>query len=166
MLQHLSGNNKKGFYLIEILVAVAIISSSLISILGLTSFCLRVTSIINQTNKANNMAQEIMEQIRNFRDVTSWSTDGLGTLTPNIDYYVQKSGTPATWQLTQGTETVNGFTRKAAFEDVIRDLNDNIVESGGVNDPNTKKITVTVTWQERGNDRQIELLSYFTNWRR
>ena len=163
MPQHLFGN--KGISLIEILVAVAIISSVLISLLGLTSFCLRITSIINQTNKANNMAQEMMEQIRNFRDVTSWNVDGLGAITSNIDYYIQKSGTPATWQLIQGTETVNGFTRKVVFEDVMRNLDDDIVDSGGVNDPNTKKVTVTISWEERGNSRQIELLSYFTNWK-
>ena len=163
MLQHLAGN--KGISLIEILVAVAIISSVLISLLGLTSFCLRITSVINQTNKANNMAQEMMEQVRNFRDVTSWNIDGLGTITSNIDYYIQKSGTPATWQLIQGTETVNGFTRKVVFEDVMRNLDDDIVESGGVNDPNTKKVAATISWEERGNSRQIELLSYFTNWK-
>ena len=164
MFQHLFGN-KKGVSVIEMLIAVAIISSALISLLELTSFCLRITSTINQTNKANNMAQEMMEQIRNFRDVTSWDIDGLETITPNTDYYIQKSGAPATWQLTQGTKTVNGFTKKAVFEDVMRDLNDDIVESGGVNDSNTKKITVTVSWEERGNSRQIEFISYFTNWK-
>ena len=163
MPQYLFDN--KGVSLIEILVAVAIISSTLISLLGLTSFCLRITSVINQTNKANNMAREMMEQVRSFRDVTSWSVDGLGTITSNIDYYIQKSGTPATWQLIQGTETVNGFTRKVIFEDVMRNLNDDIVESGGVSDPNTKKVTATISWEERGNSRQIELLSYFTNWK-
>jgi len=164
MLQHLFGN-KKGISIIELLTAVAIISFAVVSLLELTSFCLRITSIINQNNKANNMAQEMMEQIRNFRDVTSWNIDGLETITPSTDYYIQKAGTPATWQLIQGTKTVNGFTRKAVFEDVMRDLNDDIVESGGVNDPNTKKITVTVSWEERGNSRQIEFVSYFTNWK-
>ena len=163
MLQHQFGN--KGISLIEILVAIAIISSSIVSLLGLTSFCLRITSIINQTSKANNMAQEMIEQVRNFRDVSSWNIDGLGTITSNIDYYVQKSGTPAIWQLIQGTETVDGFSRKVVFEDVMRDFNDDIVESGGANDPDTKKVTVTVSWQERGNSRRIELVSYFTNWR-
>ena len=91
MLQHLFGN-KKGISIIELLVAVAIISFALISLLELTSFCLRITSIINQTNKANNMAQEMMEQIRNFRDVTSWNVDGLETITPGTDYYIQESG--------------------------------------------------------------------------
>lgn len=165
MLQHLLGNNKKGLSLIEILVSIAIISTTLVSLLGLTSFSLRITSIVKQTNRANNMAQEIMEQIRNFRDVTSWNTDGLGIVIPNIDYYVQKSGTPPKWQLVPGAITIDGFTKKAVFEVVKRDSNDDIVETGGIEDPDTKKVIVTVSWQERENTRQLELISYFTNWK-
>lgn len=164
LLQSLSGS-KKGLSLIEMLVAIAIISSTLISLLGLTSFSLRVISLINQTNQANNIAKEIMEQVRNFRDGTSWSVDGLGTVTPSIDYYLQQSGSPPSWQLTQGTETIGIFTRRAVFENVKRDIADDIVVGIGNNDPNTKKVAVLVSWQERGKSHQIELVSYFTNWR-
>jgi len=47
----------------------------------------------------------------------------------------------------------------------MRDSNSNIVESGGTNDPNTKKVTVTVSWEERGRDHKLEIFTYLTNWK-
>lgn len=161
----ISLRGKNGLSLIEILVAIAIISSALVSLLELTSFSLRITSLINQSNQANNMAQELMEQVRNFRDGTYWDVNGLGIIATNTDYYVQKSGTPVRWQPSQGTETVGIFTRKVVLEDAMRDANDDIVAAGGTKDPNTKKVTVTVSWEERGNSHQIELIGYLTNWK-
>lgn len=137
----------------------------LASLFQLTSFSLRITSIVSQTNQANNMAQEIMEQVRNFRDGTYWDIDGLGKTATDTDHYIQKSGTPPVWQLVPGTEIINIFTKKVVFQDVMRDANDDIVEFGGSNDPNTKKIIITVFWEERNNNRQIELISYLTNWK-
>jgi len=157
--------NKKGISIIEILVVIAIIITALSSLLGLASFSLGVSTLIKQTNQANNLSQEVMEAVRNFRDGTSWDIDGLGKLATSTDYYPQATGSPSKWQLVQGTENIDGFTRKVVFEDVMRDSNSNIVESGGTNDPNTKKVTVTVSWEERGRDLKLEIFTYLTNWK-
>ena len=166
MFHHLFGNKSiRGISLIEMLVSISVIAVTLTSLLGLASFSLKITILIRQTSQANYISQEIMEQIRNIRNETSWSADGIGTLVMGADYYVQKTGSPWQWQLIQGTETVNGFTKKAIFENVMRDGTDNIVESGGADDPNTKKVTATVSWEERGRSHSIELITYLTNWR-
>jgi len=157
--------NKKGISIIEILVVIAIIITALSSLLGLASFSLGVSTLIKQTNQANNLSQEVMEAVRNFRDGTSWDIDGLGKLATSTDYYPQATGSPSKWQLVQGTENIDGFTRKVVFKDVMRDSNSNIVESGGTNDPNTKKVTVTVSWEERGRDHKLEIFTYLTNWK-
>jgi len=158
-------NNKKGGSMIEILVVIAIIATTLTSLLGLISFSLKITTLTRQTSQANNIAKGIMEQVRNFRDGTNWNTDGLGTLITDTNYYVQKSGSPPKWQLFQGTKTINNFTQKVIFGDVMRNENDDIVISGGTNNPDTKKITATVSWEEKGTAHQIELVTYLTNWR-
>ena len=157
--------NKKGISIIEILVVIAIIITALSSLLGLASFSLGVSTLIKQTNQANNLSQEVMEAVRNFRDGTSWDIDGLGKLATSTDYYPQATGSPSKWQLVQGTENIDGFTRKVVFEDVMRDSNSNIVESGGTYNPNTKKVTVTVSWEERGRDHKLEIFTYLTNWK-
>jgi len=164
MQQTLNGN-KKGISVIEILVVIAIIAITLTSLLGLASFSLGTSTLIKQTSQANGIAQETMETIRNFRDGTNWEINGLGALATSTDYYPQKSGSPPKWQFIQGTEAIDVFTRKVVFENIMRDGNDNIVTSGGTNDPNTKKVIVTVSWTERGRAHQIELITYLTNWK-
>jgi len=156
--------NKKGISIIEILVVIAIIITALSSLLGLASFSLGVSTLIKQTNQANNLSQEVMEAVRNFRDGTSWDVDGLGKLATSTDYYPQATSSPSKWQLVQGIENIDGFTRKVVFEDVMRDSNSNIVEAGTY-DPNTKKVIVTVSWKERGREHKLEIFTYLTNWK-
>ena len=157
---------EEGISVIEIVVVVAIITIALTSLLGLASFSLGISSLIKQTNQANDIARETMEAVRNFRDGTIWNTNGLGALATSTDFYPQATGTPSGWQLNLGTQIVDSFSRKVVFEDVMRDGNFNIVTTGGTNDPDTKKVTVTVSWQERGRSHQVKLVSYLTNWQK
>lgn len=156
--------NKKGISIIEILIVVAIIGIAFSSLLGLASFSLGISTLIKQTNQGNLLSQEVMEAVRNFRDGTFWNIDGLGKLATSTDYYPQATSSPSKWQLVQGTENIDGFTRKVVFEDVMRDSNNNIVEAGTY-DPNTKKVIVTVSWRERGRDHKLEIFTYLTNWK-
>ena len=168
MFQNQTGNNK-GITIVEILVIIAIIGIALSSLLGLAAFSLKVSTSIKETTQANSLAQETMEAVRNFRDGIAWNNndpenkyDGLGVVATGIAYYPKKStDAPPRWQLLQGEEIVNGFTRKVVFENVQRDENFNIVESGGTNDPNTKKVTVTVTWK----GKEVKIVTYLTNWK-
>ena len=155
--------NKKGISIVEILVVVAIITIVLISLLGLATFSLRISTLIKETAQVNNLAQEAIEAVRNFRDGTDWDVDGLGTLIVGISYHPRKTtDDPPKWELVSGEEIVGDFTRKIVFDNVQRDTNDDIVETGGTLDPNTKKITVTISWK----DKEVEIVSYLTNWRR
>ena len=158
--------DNKGISVVEILAVVAVIAIALTSLLGLASFSLGVSNLLKQTTRANFIAQETVEAVRNFRDGTTWDTDGLGTLTTEVAYYPKKStDTPPKWQIIQGEEQINGFTRKVVFNNVQRDGSDNIVESGGTNELDTKKITATVSWKERGRAHKVELVTYLTNWK-
>lgn len=159
---------KKGFSIIEILVVIVIIGMALVAILSLTTLSLKASISIKKNTQANNLAQETLEIVRNYRDGTNWNLDdpenkydGLGILTTGVAYHPEKSSDiPPRWTLIQGEEDVNGFTRKVVFENTLRDATDNIVETGGINDPNTKKAIATVSWQEK----EIEIITYFTNW--
>lgn len=154
--------NKKGISIIEILIVIFIIVVALSSLLGVAAFSLRNSILMKETFLANNLAQETIEQVRNFRDGTIWNTDGLGALTTDIAYHPEKSADiPPKWTLIQSEEEIDGFIRKIVFNNVTRDANDNIVESGGTNDPNTKKVTVAISWK----DKKIEMITYFTNWK-
>jgi hypothetical protein len=158
MQMNLSGNNK-GVSIIEILVVIVIINVVLVALLGLAAFSLKNSTFIKETSQADFLVQEAFEGVRNFRDGTDWDTDGLRALSGT--YHLEKSGdVPPKWQLISGPETINGFTREIEFENVFRDGNDNISESGSP-DPDTKKVTVAVSWK----DKEVKIATYFTNWR-
>jgi len=154
-------SSKEGISIIEILVVIAIIIIALISLFGLITFSLRISTLVKETAQANNLAQETIEAVRNFRDGTEWETDGLGTLATSAAYHPDKSGdVPPKWQLILGEETIDYFTRRVVFDEVYRDANDNIVEVGGTLDPNTRKITTTISWK----DEEVKIITYLTNW--
>lgn len=154
MLQDQIGN-KKGILAIEILIAVAIIAVTLTSVLGLATFSLSVSTLMRETTQANNIAQETMEAVRNIRD-GDWNkvTNGNHGLTNAAGF----------WDFDGVENVINGFTRTALIEDVQRDANDDIVESGGIIDADTKKITVIVSWQEKGRTHDVKIITYLTNW--
>lgn len=167
MLQIFSGNKNftKGISIIEILVVIAIMAVSFSGLLGIVSFSLSASSLLKQKLEADFLAQDTMEAVRNFRDGTAWSSNGLGVLTAGSVYFAQKTAdVPMKWILTPGTENTGIFSRKVVFEKVFRDSNSNIASSG-TEDVNTKKATVTVSWQEKGRSHSVELITYFMNWR-
>lgn len=144
--------NNKGFSIIEILVAIFIIAITLTSLLGLTNSSLKTSILIKETTQSVNLAQEAMEAVRSIRD-GDWNkiTNGNHGLTSTGGY----------WDF-DGTENIiNSFSRTVLIENTQRDTNDNIVENGGTNDPDTKKIIVTVSWK----NKETELVTYLTNWK-
>lgn len=160
-------NNKKdtGFTIIEIVVAIAIIVLILGTILGFFILDSRIAERDRMRLKAISIAEEAIEAVRNFRDNTTWASDGIGSLMAGVDYYPTDSGTD--WDIVLGTENINGFTRKVVFNRVSRDIDDNVeaVYNPVNDDSNTRKITVTISWTDRYGDTNEELITYITNWR-
>lgn len=152
--------NKKGILIMELLAVVAIIIIGLVSLLGVTASSLQFSRQIKENDQAKALAEEALEAVRNFRDGTTWNTNGLGTLTLNIAYHPEKTGTPPRWNLVLGQETINSFTRKVVIKKVFRDTNSNIMPTG-TEDVNTKMIVATVSW----GTKTVEISTYLTNWR-
>ncbi len=156
MPQTLNGS-KCGFSIIEMLIAIAILAMTLTALLGMASFSLGIQGLVRQTTQADNLAKEAMEAVRSIRDNNTWNqiTNGNHGLANSGGY----------WSFSGTDNTIGNLTRIISVADVRRDAEDNIVESGGVIDPDTKKITVMVSWSERSRPHEIELITYLTNWR-
>lgn len=155
----------KGISMIEMLVVVAIVAVTLTTLLGVATFSLKASGSLRGTTQANFLAQEVIEAVRNFRDGTDWATAGLGSLTIGSTYHPEKTtAIPKKWTMVSGEETIGIFKRKVVFERVWRDLNDNIADSG-TQDLNTRKVTATVSWKYKGEDKNVELVTYLTNWK-
>ena len=150
-------NSNKGVSVIEIMVVMAILASALASLLGLINLSLGVSVLTRQTSQATALAQEAMEAARSIRDNAGWGKIANGS------HGLAISGIG--WDFAGTADAIDIFSRTVLIEDAQRDADDNIVLSGGTNDPNTKKITATVSWQEKGRSRDVKLSAYLTNWK-
>lgn len=151
--------SERGVGMLEIVIAVAIISATFFSVVHISVFTLKVMQARNDKAKALAYAQEGIEGVRNMRD-GGW-TANISGLTFGATYYLTTSG--AQWALT-GTDpgALGGkFTRTIVLTNVSRDINDDIVTVGGTDDPKTKKVTATVSW---GSPlKNVQLVTYITD---
>ncbi len=164
----LNFKDNKGSILLEAFIAIIIIGIAFGVLLDISRLSVTISSSIQKTDQANFLLKEAMEAARSFRDGTTWSTNGLGTVnTGNANPYyflLNTNVTPNRWDLTAGTETSGNFTRKIIFDKVSRDPTTNNIENtynALHDDPNTKKVTVTVSWP----GKSMNLITYFTNWK-
>ena len=160
----IKSKQQSGMSLSGLLIAMAIITTALIYLLGIINFSFKAFVEKEHFYQAGFMAQEAMEATRSFRDSTNWSSDGLGTVNLLTSYHFEQSGSPSAWVLVSGEEVLDRFTRKVIFYEVRRDPDGNIILSGGGVDINSKRAKVIVSWQESGVLESVEFESYFTNW--
>lgn len=157
-------NDIKGMTLVELLIVLAVITIGLAYIIGAFAFYLSILSTEKNVTYANSLVQQSLEGVRNIRHNTEWDTDGLATFSTGISYHLEQAGSPPHWILVSGSQAANGFKQEIVFDNVYRDLNDNVVASGGVIDPDSKKVSVSVSWNQKSKVRQIEVETILTNW--
>ena len=148
-----------GFGLIEIVVAVAIISLVFFGLSRIArNFLILSRTTANQI-KASYLLEEEIEAVRSIRD-RSWSTE-IASLSAGTTYYLYFDGTA--WQTTITPQEIDDFTRSFKIGDVYRDVNDDIADSGTL-DPGTKKFDFEISWTDsRGTSRRA-LSTYFTDF--
>ncbi len=157
--------SKKGFTIVELMIAIAIIVIVFLTILGFFIFDVRVADRSRMRLKAISLDEEAFEAVRNFRNNNSWDVSGIGTLIPGVDYYPASSS--GGWNIILGNENIDGFIRTIIFDRVSRDINDNIENTyNPINDdPETRKVRVVVSWTDRYGSTNESLTTYITNWK-
>lgn len=153
--------NSRGFGLVEIIVVAAIVGTAFVSLYELFVLSSRPISTSKNQTEAVYLMEEAIEAVRVLRN-NSW-TDNIATLENGTTYYPTVANDQ--WTLsTINPGPVNGlYTRTIVVNATLRDANDNISSSGTL-DPNTKKLTATVTWPERGELRTVTVETYITNY--
>ncbi len=130
---------KKGQSLIEILIVIALMAA-LLPPLFMTLMASRDGKVQQDKRyQAAMFMKETQEAVRMSRE-NGWSS----IATPGI-YHSVLSG--STWGLQSGSQSINGFNRQIEIFNVNR-LNNEIVSSGGSLDPSTKRIVITVSWND------------------
>ncbi|MBI2031303.1 MAG: hypothetical protein HYT08_01680 [Candidatus Levybacteria bacterium] len=148
---------EKGQFIIELLITIGLTSMILPAIL--TGFFAVRSGSINQDQKiqAISYLKEAAEAVRIVRDADWAQIATNGTFHPVV------SG--SSWSLVSGSETLSPYnlTRQIVISDTYRDSNGAIVTSGGTQDPSTKKITITVSWNNPLLS-SVESIMYLTRY--
>ncbi len=148
-------NSSLGFMTVEVLVAVSIIT---VSVLAATAVAQKAISVSRQAlhfSQANFLLEEGAEATRIVRD-NGWS--GISSLTAGTNYYPTFTG--GTWTLSASSNTVGIFTRTVVITAVNRDNSTKDIASVGTNDAGTKLVTVTVSWVE-GTTTVTKTLAFY-----
>ncbi len=156
-------NYKKGFGLIEIIVASAVIGLVFFSLTFVFILASRLVHSSSDRVRANFLAEEGIEAMHFLRD-KSWSGN-LAGLSSGINYYLTFNSGTSIWTIgTTNPGTIDGlFTRKIQVAAVSRDSSDDIVSSGGTNDADSKLVKSIVTWLGRGTTQTVEVDTYLSN---
>jgi len=153
---NLKVKNKKGFSLIEIIVAVTVFSLSISSIATMVLGAYGSNFQAKLRDKAHDYAVQGIEAVRSIKEQGfNLLADGNHGLTDANGY----------WEFSGTSDDLNPFTRVIKIEDVYRDANGDIATSGDL-DLHTKKATSQVSWQTiYGVANNVTLVAYLTNWR-
>ncbi len=132
--------------LIEIVIASAIIATSVLSIVVAINFFLKLSFSNSKEVGAVLLLEETSEAVQLIRD-KGWSN--ISGTNPSIKYHIYWS--TSDYFTTTTPQLINEiYTRTVQFQNVGRDANDDIVSSGGTNDPNTKKVLIEISWNTFG----------------
>jgi prepilin-type N-terminal cleavage/methylation domain-containing protein len=159
------GTPEGGFTLMEVIVAVAVITTAIVGAMALVSFSVSSISLNKSKITATNLAQEGLEIVRNIRD-SNWLADkktpdtwqdGLGAGNYRAQYnqlgLLSFSSTPLKinsngfYQYSSGTNT--SFYRKI----IISHISDSQI-----------KVVSEVTWQEKSRSQVVAVEDRLYNW--
>ncbi|MEI6022237.1 MAG: type II secretion system protein [bacterium] len=149
---------QKGFFLIEAIVASAIIGTSLVLMLAVISNVVDISHRALEKTQASYLLEEGGEVAKVLRN-QAWSN--ISNLTPGTTYYMHWDNTGKTWSYTTTAEKVGVFTRTIVISSVQRNANADIVSSGGSVDSGTLQMTISVSWQSANGTSATETMPFY-----
>ncbi len=158
-------SRQNGFGLIEVVVVTALVVTALFGFAQAGSVAVRLLASERENLEATLLAQEALEAVRGARDQSwgsqiAWRTQSP-LASPSLSYY--PTVVASKWSLaTSSPGLVNGiYDRYVVFEKVSRDPSDDIVSSGGTDDPGTRKVTAVASSTA---GRSVVLTAYLTDF--
>lgn len=149
---------KKGFSLIELLFAGALFTVFAWGVIEVLLTGLETDRLAEETTIATVYATEGIDATRSIR-ATSFddlvTTSGAGIAEDNGD-----------WKFSGTSDVLGKYTRVIEVAEVNRDGDGDIDETGGDVDPDTRKVTATVTWNVTPmRENSVIFTTYLTRWK-
>jgi len=143
--------NKQGFLIIEVLLAIVILSMIFLTLFTVLSFTTNRTEKSKYDSQAASILQQGVELTRTTL-LANWSASSAGT------YYPQYDANADQWSLARGSEArLQGrFTRIIKVQNVCRSGADGSQVICGTIDPRSKIINVVISWKEGSTDKTVE----------
>lgn len=161
-------NLNRGFGLVEIVIASALISGSLFALAAITRLALRASGENVSSLKGAYLAEEALEAARSIRD-DGWTANITPVFLDQIYYPIFSA---PKWSLSSTTPgLIDGiYGRQIIFEEVYRRTSDdNIVPADSPEnkylDSGTLKVRISVSWPKAAQNAtsSIELINYISN---
>ncbi len=149
-----------GFTLVEIVIAAAIISFSLVSMVAIASNSISYSRRAINTYVASASLEEGMEVMRMMR-AANWGS--ISSLVPGTPYYLSFATPANTWSIGTVPVTDGIYTRTVTASAVKRSNGAIVTDGTGTVDAGTVLVTVAVTWKESGVVVQKSLSEYLSN---
>lgn len=153
---------KNGFSVLEVIIAVAIFMIFSTGAILTVAQSYNANRLGTENTVATQFAAEGIEAVKSIKNrgyvnLTNFNAVGLQRNSPGNYWEFKTEGT---------NNTLEKYTRTIKIENVNRDGSGNIAASGTL-DPDTKKITSTVTWNfNTARPETTSLISYLTDWRK
>lgn len=151
-------NKKQGMGMVEVIIASAVMSIVLVSIISVYSSLAELSLKNTEVVQANFLLEEGAEILRIMRD-DGWQN--IESTTVNTQYRFLWNNT--TWVATTSLVLVDQFDRTVVLQNVNRDTNFNIVSTGGILDPGTRKANISVSWNRKNATTTKMIETYVFN---
>lgn len=156
--------NKIGQSLVEVIVAVSIFmiisSSAAVSVVG----SLSASRLAEEETQATFYSNQGLEAVRSIKN-RGWDDPFLTTDCTSVTCGLTLNGQ---WSFNGNADDPDGsgkFLRELSIENVERDIDGNVVDSGGKIDSETKRVVSTIKWDfTSGRQNEVVLTSLLTNW--
>lgn len=161
---------KKGFTLIEIMLAVALAAVILPALIGTLGFSLQSSKQNENFTNAYALAQEQMEAVYTIRNRgdASWEWTSSSPENTSTGEYYQPHFSSGKWLLGSKTSSPSendGFTKKVEIIPVKRDALDVLSDDPwAMEDDNSRLVKVSVSWKENSEIQEVELETLLTRY--
>lgn len=155
MRKYISGQS-----LMEILIAIAFAALLLTGAVSTYIILIRSSANTRITSVGTQLAQETFDNIK-FIGENNWHT--IFNLIKDSNYYLSSSAGVFTIMPGKETIVINDitYTRSFIVRNVRRDDGGQIIiTSGGIDDPSTQLIDVTVSWSIAGSEDHVSVMGY------
>ena len=159
--KNISKNYRHAFSIIEVVVVPAILLMVVLAVTSVFTAYMKSSKESLNTVKAVYLLDEGVEVVKIFRDI-SWN-EKIASIIVGNPTRISWNGTA--WATTSSATLIDGvFDRTITTGRVFRDSSTkDIVLTPGILDPDTKLVTVDVSWNENGATTTKTLSTYITN---